>query len=69
MVKPGAVRIKTSGYVPSGVTYLAFRNPDGSTALLFVNEGGSAQQLVLKDGTHTLTTAIPAKSIESIIWE
>lgn len=69
VVKPGAVRIKTSGYVPSGVTYLAFRNPDGSTALLFVNEGSSAQQLVLKDGTHTLTTAIPAKSIESIIWE
>ena len=35
----------------------------------FVNEGGSAQQLILKDGTHTLSTAIPAKSIESIIWE
>lgn len=68
VIKPGAKRIKTSGYVPSGVNYLAFSNPDGSIALIFVNEGNEPKQLVLKEGSHIIHTAIPASSIESIIW-
>lgn len=37
VIRPGAVRIGASGYTASGLTYLAFRNPDGSKAFVALN--------------------------------
>lgn len=67
VIRPGAVRIKADGYVPSGVNYLAFKNVDGSIAMIFVNESEEARELVLREGSLLVHTAIPASSIESIV--
>lgn len=69
VIKPGATRIKSSGYKPSGVNYLAFRNPDGSTALIIVNESSNEQILHFKCNGKVISCGIAAESIESVIWE
>lgn len=69
VIRPGAVRIDASGYAPSGVTYLAFRNPDGSRAVIMVNEGGESRKIVFDDGTRVISTAIPARAVKSLIWK
>lgn len=68
-VKPGAVRIGTSGYTAPGLQYLAFRNPDGSTGVLFLNEGGEDRQLVFATANHSAKVDIPAKSVVSALWK
>ena len=68
VVKPGAKRIKMGGYAPSTLTSLAFKNPDGTIALLLVNEGTSPVQIIFRDGTNIISTAVPARSIESMTW-
>ncbi len=68
VVKPGAVRIGTSGYTAKGVTYLAFRNPDGSYGVLFLNEGSSEEQFVFAGSARSVTLSVPAKSVVSLLW-
>ncbi|KAK3379178.1 glycoside hydrolase family 30 protein [Lasiosphaeria ovina] len=46
-VRPGAVRVGTSGSA-SGVKTAAFRNVDGSVAVVFLNSGGSAAKVGVK---------------------
>ncbi|MGM9753789.1 MAG: glycoside hydrolase family 30 beta sandwich domain-containing protein [Candidatus Cryptobacteroides sp.] len=69
VIKPGAVRIKTSGYKPTGVNYLAFRNPDGSTAVIIVNENPKEQTVHFKCNGKVISCGIAGLSIESLIWE
>ena len=69
VVKPGAVRIGTSGHAAAGVTYLAFRNPDGSYGVLFLNEGASEQQFVFATEAHSVTVKVPAKAVVSATWK
>jgi glucosylceramidase len=68
-IKPGAVRIGTEGYTVSGLTYLAFRNPDGSYGVLAMNEGGEDRQLVFATDEHSVHVDIPAKSVVSALWK
>ena len=69
VIRKGAVRVGTEGYTASGVTYLAFRNPDASTGVIFLNEGGQEQQFVFSTNAHSVTLRIPAKSVVSAIWK
>lgn len=68
VLHPGAVRIGTSGYTTSGLSYLWFRNPDGSQAVLFLNE--SSQQVMVNLVTEKVSVPckVPAKAIQSICW-
>lgn len=68
-VKPGAVRIGTKGYTASGVTYLAFRNPDQSYGVLILNESASAQQFVFATDAHSVTVDVPAQAVVSATWK
>lgn len=36
--------------------------------LLLVNEGTSPVQIIFRDGTNIISTAVPARSIESMAW-
>ncbi len=69
VIKPGAVRIGTTGRTAANVTYLAFRNPDMSYGVLFLNEGATAEQFVFVSGAHTVTITVPAKSVVSAAWK
>ena len=68
VVKPGAVRIGTKGVSKTGITYQAYLNTDGSYGILILNESSSEQQLVFATDKRSVTVHIPAKSIESVIW-
>ena len=68
-IKPGAVRIGTEGYTASGLSYLAFRNPDGSYGVLAMNEGGEDRQLVFATDEHSVHVDVPAKSVVSALWK
>ena len=69
VIKPGAVRIGTTGRTAANVTYLAFRNPDKSYGVLFLNEGATAEQFVFVSGAHTVTITVPAKAVVSAAWK
>lgn len=69
VIKPGAVRIGTTGRAPADVTYLAFRNPDKSYAVLILNEGARAEPFVFVSGTHTVSITVPAKAVVSATWK
>lgn len=69
VVKPGAVRIGTSGMTKSGLTYMAFQNPDGSFAVLALNESGSTVPLSFVSGKHAVKLTLAENSITSILWK
>lgn len=69
VIKPGAVRIGTKGYVAKDVTYLAFRNPDASYGVIFLNVGSSQEQFVFTNSDHSVNVKVPAKAIVSVIWK
>lgn len=68
VVESGAVRIESSGYTASGLTYAAFRNPDGSFAFVVSNNNAENINLTLDDGTHHFMVPVPAKGVVSLKW-
>ena len=69
VIRPGAVRIGASGYTASGLTYLAFRNPDGSKAFVALNRSAGEQTVaVYENADRSFKYTIPAKSIASFRW-
>ena len=69
VIRPGAVRIGTSGYTAPGLTYLAFANPDGSKAFVALNRNSSEQTVaVYESADRSFKYTIPAKSIASFRW-
>lgn len=69
VLEPGAVRLGTSGYSASGLTYLWFRNPDGSYAVLLLNEGNAQVQVNFVTDKVSVPCKVPARSIQSVRWE
>lgn len=69
VVKPDAVRIGTSGYSESGLTYSAFRNTDGSYALVMSNNTSHAIELTIDDGEKQFTHQILSMSAVSFGWK
>ena len=68
-IRPGAVRIGTTGYTAAKLSYLAFRNPDGSYGILALNEGSEERQLVFVSDAHSVHVNIPANSVVSALWK
>lgn len=69
VVKPGAVRIGTSGYTENGISYAAFENTDGTYAFVLCNGKSEAKNVTVDDGTHHFTYEVPAKSVMSYRWK
>jgi glucosylceramidase len=66
-VRPGAVRLQTSG-TANGVRVMAFQSPEGGFVVQLLNslEQESAVNLVSKG--RTLNLALPARSINTLTW-
>lgn len=69
VVKPGAVRIGTSGFSDSGFHYSAFENTDGTYAFVLLNSTSTAKMITLDDGTNHFSYEVPAKSVISYRWK
>ncbi|MGQ1948479.1 glycoside hydrolase family 30 protein [Geofilum sp. OHC36d9] len=68
VIKPGAVRIGTTGYTVQGLTYSAFKNTDGTYAFVVLNNQDTTQSLTLNDGINHFSYEIPAKAVASFRW-
>lgn len=68
VVKPGAVRIGTSGFSNPGFYCSAFKNNDGTYAFVLLNSTASAKMIALNDGTNHFNYEVPAKSVVSYRW-
>ncbi|RKD90939.1 glycoside hydrolase family 30 protein [Mangrovibacterium diazotrophicum] len=69
VVKPGAVRIGTSGFSDSDFTMAAFENTDGTYAVVLLNSSSTSQLITLDDGTHHFAYEVPAESVISYQWK
>ena len=69
VVKPGAVRIGTSGTLPEGLAYAAFENADGTYAFVLSNPTETTQRFAVEDGTHSYVAEVPAKALASYRWQ
>ncbi|MFA6831356.1 MAG: glycoside hydrolase family 30 beta sandwich domain-containing protein [Bacteroidaceae bacterium] len=68
VVKPGAVRIGTSGYAPKEIALQAFKNTDGSYAIVACNTSDESQEITFSDGTHYFMYKMMMKSVVSLRW-
>jgi glucosylceramidase len=68
VVKPGAIRIGTTGYTETGITYTAFENTDGAYALVLVNNTGESKKVTVNDGVKHFVHTVPAKVVVSYWW-
>jgi glucosylceramidase len=66
-VKPGAVRIDSTGYGEGGIQNVAFRNPDGSIALVALNTGGD-QNFQVSYGGQTFGYRLPGGAMATFTW-
>ena len=69
VVKPGAVRIGTSGFSDAGFYYSAFENTDGTYAVVLLNSNSASKMITLDDGTNHFSYEVPAKSVISYQWD
>lgn len=69
VVKPGAVRIGTSGFSESGFYYSAFENTDGTYAVVLLNSTSGNKVVTLDDGSNHFAYEVPAKSVVSYRWK
>ena len=68
VVRPGAVRIGTSGWSYSGVTYAAFRNPDATYGVVLYNANQRELRFNLTDGQNRYQQIVlPARSVVSVL--
>ncbi len=67
-VRPGAVRIETSGNV-KGVRCVAFKTPAGGMVAQLVNSRKADTEVGLEAGGRTLQVALPAISITTLQWQ
>ncbi|MFO8000103.1 MAG: glycoside hydrolase family 30 beta sandwich domain-containing protein, partial [Marinilabilia sp.] len=49
VVKPGAVRIGTTGFKEDGIIYSAYENPDGSYGFVLMNDTGEKKSVTISD--------------------
>lgn len=69
VVKPGAVRIGTSGFSDSGFHHSAFENSDGTYAVVLLNSTAANKVITLDDGKNHFAYDVPAKSVISYRWK
>ncbi len=68
VVKPGAVRIGTSGYTDKELVYSAFKNTDNSYAFVVLNKSVTSKKINLYDGEKSFVHEVPARSVISYRW-
>lgn len=71
VIKPGSVRVGTSGFTKDGITYMAFLNPDHTTGVIILNKTAEDQSLVfVPDGRdYSVRYDVPARSLVSLLWK
>lgn len=69
VVRPGAVRIGTSGYTDSNMTYSAFENTDGTYAFVVANNNEKSKQITVTIGEKHFAYTLPGKSVVSFGWK
>ncbi len=68
-VKPGAVRIRTSGTTIDNVSHVAFRNPDNTYGVLLVNNNSGTRTVSIFEETDAVVTVkLSGKSVTSVIF-
>ncbi len=65
-VKPGSVRIGTSGLV--SLPCVAYKTPDGRKVLVVLNESSSTQSFNIKFGDKHVKTSLEAGSVATYVW-
>ena len=68
VLQPGAVRLGINDLGTSGLSCQWYRNPDGSQAVLLLNESASVVPVNLVSEKYSAACKVPAKAIQSIIW-
>ena len=68
VVKPGAVRIATTGYTDNGITCSAFENTDGTYAFVLINNNEKSKKITVSDGQRHFAYDVPGKSVTSYRW-
>ena len=68
VIRPGAVRIGTSGFTMDNLDYLAFLNTDGSIGVIIVNKNSEAQNLTFTTDEYSVNYEVPARSLVSLKW-
>jgi glucosylceramidase len=68
VVKPGAVRIGTTGFSDPGFIHSAFENTDGTYAVVLLNSTSASKSITLDDGKQHFTYEAPANSVISYKW-
>lgn len=68
VVRPGAVRIGTTGAAVDGVIHTAFKNPDNTYAVVLLNSNGMDTPVTLSDGTRHFRHVVPSNSVVSYLW-
>ncbi|RSM88698.1 glucosylceramidase [Kibdelosporangium aridum] len=66
-VRPGAVRIDSTGYGEGGIQNVAFRNPDGTIVLVALNSGGT-QNFQVSYGGQSFGYQLPGGSMATFTW-
>jgi glucosylceramidase len=69
VVKPGAVRIGTSGFSDPGFLYSAFENSDGTYAVVLLNSTDALKNITIDDGKQHFNYEVPAKAVISYQWK
>ena len=68
VVKPGAVRIATTGYTDNGITCSAFENTDGTYAFVLIINNEKSKKITVSDGQRHFAYDVPGKSVTSYRW-
>ena len=68
VVKPGAVRIASSGYTDSNIDYAAFENTDGTYAFVLANNNEKSKLITVTIGDKHFAYEAPGKSVVSFKW-
>ena len=68
VVKPGAVRIATTGYTDNGITCSAFENTGGTYAFVLINNNEKSKKITVSDGQRHFAYDVPGKSVTSYRW-
>lgn len=74
VIKPGAVRIDTSGYTDDEIAYSAFKNTDGSYAFVIINKSQTPKNIVITSPAdngkkQSATCNLQPRSVTSLKWK
>jgi glucosylceramidase len=66
-VRPGAVRVQTTGKA-KGVRVMSFQSPEGGMVAQILNSNAESVDVNLVQGGHTVHIVAPGRSITTALW-